>query len=186
MQVHDPQKQLIRKKIAALKATLTEETKAAYSQKICDRLVRTEAFQKADCIALYYAMRDEVQTAGLIEEWCQKKKIVLPVVVGDTLRFYTYTGKEQLKKSRLGVPEPEITHLTAEWVPPEQIDLFIVPGIAFDRALNRMGRGKGYYDRFLANVQKPLIGLCFEFQRLPQIPTEPHDRKMTTVITESL
>lgn len=189
MPAHNKQKQQIREEIAALKATLPKETKAALSQKISERLIQSTYFQKAHCIALYYALTDEVQTAGLIESWYQKKKIVLPVVCGDELRFYTYTGSHHLKKGALGISEPDITNPAAEWVAKEEIDLFVVPGIAFDRNGNRMGRGKGYYDRYFAGIKAdthPIIGLCFDFQLLPEVPTEPHDRKMTYVITESL
>jgi 5-formyltetrahydrofolate cyclo-ligase len=181
----DPQKQLIRKEIAARKAVFSKETLTAHSQKICARLVQTETFQKANCIALYYATNDEVQTSGLIEYWRQKKKIVLPVVVDDTLHFYAYKGEERLKKGTMGVYEPDTTLPEAERIALERIDLFVVPGIAFDRDGNRMGRGKGYYDRSLSGIFQPVIGLCFDFQLLPRIPVEPHDRSVTCIITES-
>jgi 5-formyltetrahydrofolate cyclo-ligase len=179
------EKQLIRKEINKRKHSLPDEAVAYLSRKICDRLIRTETFRKAHCIALYHAIKGEVRTTELIEEWHEKKKIALPVVSGDNMSFHLYTGKENLVAGALNIPEPDTSGtFPAEMIPAEDIDLFIVPGIAFDRECNRMGRGKGYYDRFLTKTDKPIIGLCFGFQLKEHIPTEEHDRKMTMVITE--
>jgi 5-formyltetrahydrofolate cyclo-ligase len=174
------EKQLVRKEIHQLKQSLPDETAAYLSRKICCRLVRTEAFQKARCVALYHSIKGEVQTVALIEEWYGKKKIVLPAVSGESMNFYPYTGKEHIIPGALNIPEPD----SQEMIPAEDIDLFIVPGIAFDRECNRMGRGKGYYDGFLARTAAPAVGLCFGFQLKEHIPVEEHDRKMTMVITE--
>ncbi|MDR1525323.1 MAG: 5-formyltetrahydrofolate cyclo-ligase [Tannerella sp.] len=173
-------KQLIRKEIYKLKQSLPDDEAACLSRKICRRLVRTEAFQKARCVALYHSIRGEVQTVALIEEWYKKKKIVLPAISGENMNFYPYTGKEHIIPGTLNIPEPD----SQEMIPAANIDLFIVPGIAFDRACNRLGRGKGYYDVFLTGTDKPAIGLCFGFQLKDHIPAEEHDRKMTMVITE--
>lgn len=160
---------------------MTEEMSAVRSMRIENRLAQTEVFQKETCIALYYAMNDEVQTSGLIDRWYKKKNLVLPVVSGENIHFYAYTGKENMIKGAFGIPEPIASAPTS----PEDIDLFIIPGIAFDRKGNRLGRGKGFYDRFLAGTNKPVIGLCYEFQLLDHIPTEPHDQKMNWIITEN-
>jgi 5-formyltetrahydrofolate cyclo-ligase len=176
------EKQLLRNEINKLKQSLSDGTVADFSEKICDRLVRTEAFRKAHCIALYHAIKGEVQTIALIEAWHDKKIILLPVISGDDMAFYPYAGRERMVSGALNIPEPE--HVVTEKIPAEDIDLFIVPGIAFDREGNRMGRGKGYYDRFLSETDKPAIGLCFGFQLKKHIPAEAHDRKMTMVITE--
>lgn len=171
----------IRNKIAALKKEITAEAGADLSQRIWNRLTQTDLFQKGECIALYCAMNDEVQTSGLIEEWHKKKKIVLPVVSGGNINFYAYTGKKSMTKGMFGIPEP----ISSTLISPENIDLFIIPGIAFDRECNRLGRGKGYYDKFLSEVDKPTIGLCYQFQLLNHIPAEIHDKKMTMIITEN-
>ncbi|MDR1222158.1 MAG: 5-formyltetrahydrofolate cyclo-ligase [Tannerella sp.] len=176
------EKELVRKEISRLKRSLSDGTAACLSQKIGGRLIRTDAFQKAGCIAFYHSVKGEVETVSLIEEWCRKKKIVLPAVSGKDLRFYSYTGKESLTAGVFGIREPA----PSEEITAEQIDLFIVPGIAFDRKGNRMGRGGGYYDRFLSGTEKPVIGLCFGFQLLEQIPTEVHDKKMTLILTEDI
>ena len=158
------QKQIIRETVATLKKSFSYETIAEKSRLICNRLVQTDLFQKATCIAIYCSTKKEVQTLQLIEEWRYRKHFVLPVISGEYMHFFS---------------EGTIT-------PPEEIDLFVVPGIAFDYACIRLGRGKGYYDRYLSNTNKPTIGLSFDFQLFESMPYEQHDKKMTLVITETV
>jgi len=174
-------KRLIREDIAAHKKNISEDLIIELSRKICARVVQTELFQKAGCVALYYALNDEVQTSELLEEWYEKKKIALPVISGENINFHAYKGKEHLKTGALGIAEPAST----EVIPPGNIDLFIIPGVAFDSKRNRLGRGKGYYDKYLAGINKPMIGICFDFQRIDTIPSEKHDIKMDMIITEN-
>jgi 5-formyltetrahydrofolate cyclo-ligase len=174
------EKDLVRKEINKLKESLSDDTAADLSQKICRRLIQTDAFQRANRIALYYSIKGEVETVSLIEEWHRTKKIALPVVSGRELLFYAYTGKENLTAGAFGTWEPTPSELMTM----EEIDLFVLPGVAFDHNRNRMGRGKGYYDSCLSEIDKPIIGLCFGFQLKDHIPTEKHDKKMTLVITE--
>ncbi|MDR0743393.1 MAG: 5-formyltetrahydrofolate cyclo-ligase [Tannerella sp.] len=173
-------KECVRKEINKFKESLSDEAAAYLSQKICRRLIQTEAFQKANRIALYHSIKGEVETVSLIEEWRWKKKIALPAVSGRDLLFYTYTGKENMRAGVFGVREP----VPSETLTTDDIDLFIVPGVAFDHNRNRMGRGKGYYDRFLSETEKTIIGLCFGFQLKDHIPTNERDKKMTMIITE--
>ena len=174
-------KQVIRKNIASQKKLLSKDSALKRSQQICDRLEQTDIFQKSNCIAIYYAMDDEVQTSTLIEKWYEKKNIALPVISGENINFHKYTGIKHISTGKSGIAEPYNT----EQIPPHDIDLFIVPGIAFDHNCNRIGRGKGYYDRYLSSINKPMIGICFDFQLIDSIPTEKHDIKMTMVITEN-
>ena len=145
------------------------------------RLEETELFRQASCIALYYSISGEVQTAAFLEKWFDKKLILLPLIVGDDLCLLPYKGKDSLKPGVFGIPEPIDTETT---VTESDVDLIIVPGLAFDRQLNRMGRGKGYYDRLLSTIQAPKIGICFDFQMQKSIPVESFDKKMDMVITE--
>ena len=175
------QKQIIRKKILILRQSLPEETVVDLSRKINNRLIQTDIFQEANCIALYYAIDNEVRSSDLINEWSAVKKIVLPVIKGENIHFFSYTGKKNLKRGLYGITEP----VSGELVSPESIDLFVVPGVAFDYACNRLGRGKGYYDRYLTGIGKPVVGLCYDFQLIDNLPSEIHDIKMTMVVTES-
>lgn len=146
------------------------------------QLEETDLFRQASCVALYYSIPGEVQTAEFLEKWFKKKQLLLPLVVGNDLRLLLYKGKDTLKPGAFGIPEPVAQENS---VPESTIDLIIVPGVAFDRGLNRMGRGKGFYDRLLATLQIPKIGICFDFQLQDTVPVEPFDRKMDMIITEN-
>lgn len=152
-----------------------------FSDKILENLERTEVFRNASRVAIYHAIPGEVQTASFIEKWYLTKKILLPVIEGDDLRMLPYTGRESLKAGVFGILEPT---LDSPVMSEKDIDLIVVPGVAFDRERNRMGRGKGYYDRLLSTLQAPKVGICFGFQLFPSIPVEPFDKKMDLVITE--
>ena len=145
------------------------------------QLEETELFRQASCVALYHAIPGEVQTAGFIEKWFDKKSLFLPLVINDHLRLLPYKGNEHLTPGVFGILEPTDIEATS---PQSDIDLIIVPGVAFDRQLNRMGRGKGYYDRLLSTLQAPKIGICFDFQLQDSVPVEPFDKRMDMIITE--
>lgn len=146
-----------------------------------ERLEQTDLFRQARCIALYHALPDEVQTAAFIEKWGEVKTLLLPIVEGNDLTLHAYTGTDALQCGAFGIMEP----VRCEPCEEDGIDLIIVPGIAFDRHGNRLGRGKGYYDRLLRNLSAPKIGLCFDFQLHDHIPVEPFDIRMDGVVTET-
>lgn len=162
-----------------LKRKYPTEYITQHSDKIIKCLEENKLFQQANKIALYHALPGEVQTADLLEKWYEKKQLLLPVVKGANLSLELYSGKNNLKTGCLGILEP--ISETENHIYPE---LIIVPGIAFDKQFNRLGRGKGYYDRLLADVSVPCIGVCFHFQLFDQIPTDIHDRKMSIIITD--
>lgn len=167
--------------MASLKRSYTKTTLLELSAKITERLEETDLFQRASCIALYHAIPGEVQTADLIEKWYRKKKLLLPLIKGNDLQLLVYAGKESLKTGAFGILEPSEDCAT---VPESEIDLIIVPGVAFDRQHNRLGRGKGFYDRLLSTLDAPKIGICYDFQLKDLIPVEPFDRKMDLIVTE--
>ena len=175
-------KQQLRKDIASRKKSYGKTILLDFSEKIWKRLEETELFRQASCIALYYSIPGEVQTAGLLEKWFDKKQLLLPLVVGDDLRLLPYKGYDSLTPGAFGILEPKDTETT---IPESDVDLIIVPGVAFDHQLNRMGRGKGYYDRLLSTLQAPKIGICFDFQLQESVPVEPFDKKMDMIITEN-
>ena len=152
-----------------------------FSEKILKQLEETELFRQAFCIGLYYSISGEVQTATFIEKWSDKKQLLLPLIVGNDLRLLPYKGNDSLTPGVFGIPEPTDTETA---ISESEVDLIIVPGVAFDRQLNRMGHGKGYYDRLLSTMQAPKIGLCFDFQLQESVPVEPFDKKMDMIITE--
>ena len=113
--------------MASLKRSYTKTTLLDLSAKIMDRLEETDLFQQASCIALYHAIPGEVQTAGLIEKWYRKKRLLLPLIKGNDLQLLLYAGKESLKTGVFGILEPSED---CEAVPESEIDLIIVPGVA--------------------------------------------------------
>lgn len=126
-------------------------------------------------------MPDEVQTHEFVDKWHREKKILLPVVKGDVLELRHYTGKECLQVGEAyQIEEPAGEAFTNY----EEIDFAVIPGVSFDKQGNRLGRGKGYYDRLLPLLQSYNIGICFGFQLIEAIPTEPFDKTMDEVWTE--
>ncbi len=135
-------------------------------------------FRKARTVLLYHSLNDEVFTHEFIEAWKEKKRILLPVVSGDWLELREYSGIQQTTPGSYGITEPLGTPFTRY----EEIDLVVVPGVAFDLRKNRLGRGKGYYDRLLPLVKAYKIGICFPFQVVEDIPVEEFDVCMDEIV----
>ena len=174
-------KKELRKQRAALKATYRNAGQlTSLSAEVLQRLEASPRFLQADVVMLYYSLPDEVDTHDFVERWAQTKQIILPVVVGDDLELRTYHGRHELAKGAYGIEEPT----GPRFLHPEQIECIVVPGVAFDAQGNRLGRGKGYYDRLLPHLQQAYkIGLCFPFQRVEMVPAEPFDICMDEVIS---
>lgn len=173
-------KQALRNQIALQQKKMTDSDLYHLSSQIFQRLVQTEVFQSAKCVLAYYSFGGEVYTHDFVAELSQYKKVVLPVVTKDALILREYLGRDKMTLSNYGILEPIGTDFTDY----AQIDVGIIPGMVFDRKLNRLGRGMAYYDRllpFLSNAH--LMGVCFPFQLKDNIPIEAHDIKMDCVVT---
>lgn len=173
----------IRKQIRALKRAMTPEEKQRRSEVIMRRLEHTPQFGASRVVLLYWSMDDEVQTHDSVERWYREKTVLLPCVDGDDLRLRQYTGPDcMVAGEQFGIGEPT----GEEWTDLDAVDLIIVPGVAFDRKGNRMGRGRGFYDRMLKSTPKAVkIGLAYDFQMMDEIPVEPHDVPMDLILSES-
>lgn len=170
----------IRKEISSLKKKYSPDELYNRSEEALAVLEITEVFQNAKVIFIYNSLSDEVQTSDFIRRWEAQKQFYLPVVVGDDIVFRSHTSTE-FKQSSLGILEPVGENFTDL----SKVDLIVVPGVAFDRRMNRLGRGRGFYDRFLPKISAPKAGICFDFQLLDEIPAEPTDIKMDYVISEN-
>jgi 5,10-methenyltetrahydrofolate synthetase len=176
--MHDDKKKA-RQRIKRLISVMTAEQKSAQSAAIWERLEQNDAFVKATDILIYWSMDDEVQTPAFIEKWTAAgKRFYLPSIQGDNLIVKRYQGT--LKPGeQFGIPEPlgeQISDLSP-------ITLILVPGRAFDAQGNRMGRGRGFYDRLLPQLPHAVkAGVCFDCQKLPSVPTDENDIKMDFVI----
>lgn len=164
------------------KRAVQPEEKLRRSRVIQQRLEETLQFKAAHVVLLYWSMADEVQTHEMVERWYREKVVLLPCVDGDDLRLRQYTGPEcMVSGEQFGIGEPT----GEEWTDLGAVQLIAVPGVAFDREGNRMGRGRGFYDRLLKSTPNAVkIGLAYDFQMMDTIPTEPHDVRMNLVITD--
>lgn len=168
----------MRKQIAAIKKLQSDSTLKELSNNTLASLEQLPAFKEASVLLLYYSLPDEVYTHHFIEKWKDKKTILLPVVIDDELELRHYTGINDLQIGAYGINEP----IGESFTDYNFIDLVIIPGVAFTKEGDRLGRGKGYYDRLLPRLSSPKVGICFPFQIVPDIPTEPFDIKMDIVM----
>lgn len=176
------QKNKLRKFIKEQKKKISPEEKHRRSEIIWNKLEEDNTFRNARTIMMYWSMKDEVHTHNFIQKWHPSKRIILPVVSGDHLDLKVYEGPESMKKGQsFGILEPQGKSFTEL----QAIDLIIVPGVAFDKNNNRLGRGKAYYDKLLNNVNCSKYGVCFDFQLFDSVPADAHDIKMDKVITDT-
>lgn len=168
----------LRKIIRSQKKALGAEALVQMSLPTVERVTANPEYQKAGRVMLYYPLWDEVDTRPLITRALDDgKRVILPTVVGDDIIPVEVTRQTVWVKGPFDIMEPVAERYN------EDIDFILVPGVAFDMNLNRLGRGKGYYDRFLAqHADAYRLGICFGFQVLPEIPTEPFDFKMNELL----
>jgi len=168
----------IRKYIINLKNGISTSEKEQQASLAFQKLELTPEFQQAQILFIYWSLADELSTYEFINKWSTKKTILLPVIEGDIMNAVRFTSEKKMTKGLLGIMEP-----ISKEIYNGNIDLAIVPGIAFDSNKNRLGRGKGFYDKFLTNKNLLKIGICFDFQLLDTIPYSENDIKMDKIIT---
>lgn len=174
-------KQSLRKEIKNKKRQFTSQELCELSFPVVMRLLSHPRIKTANTVMIYYSLPDEVDTHTLVDSLLMSgKRILLPRVTGEgTMELRRYTGPSDLAQGAYNIMEPtgEVFDNYTD------IDLAVIPGVAFDKDGNRMGRGKGYYDRLLpklANTYK--IGICLPFQLVEKIPTDEHDVRMDEVL----
>lgn len=168
-------RRIIRQRIA----TLTAEQRVHKSALIAEALLAREDIRSAHCIALFASLTDEPQTQSLIEQLSHTHRIVLPRVTGTEMEFAEYRT-DAMHKGVFGITEP----MGGEVVAPAEIDVMVVPGVAFTAEGARLGRGRGYYDRYISRegFRATTIGVCFAEQLVAILPTEPHDKRVGAVV----
>lgn len=176
-------KAALRKEVKRLKQELTPAGRLTFSQHICQNIAQHPRWEAAQTVLAFYPLPDEPDLRPLLEQFHQEKRLLLPVVQGDRMVVRQYEGESSLCEGAFHILEPQGPDLP---LPSLQVDLVLVPGVAFDAAGHRLGRGKGYYDYFfaahphIATAYK--LGIAFPFQILKEIPTEPHDILMDEVL----
>ena len=158
---------------------MTPEEVTEQSGRIIAQLERMSAFQEAKTVLLYYPIHNEVDMRPLLDKYAGQKTFLFPVTHRRSMEVRPYDGEDMMRKGRYGVPEPQTETYHGS------IDLIIVPGVVFDQHCHRIGRGGGYYDRFLLkHPQAKKIGVCYSFQlKKHGMPHSLRDRKMDRIIT---
>lgn len=176
------EKKEIRKYVFKKRQEMTDEECTEKSQKICDSIIQTEAFQKASCIYVYMDFRREVCMKPLIEEaWRLGKHVAAPKVFGQEMRYFLIHSYEDVSPGYFGVPEPKEELEEAFF----EEALLIVPGVGFDENRHRCGYGKGFYDRYLSvHTKHKTIAAAFEFQIVDEVPADEHDVFPQVLMTE--
>ena len=172
-------KETLRRRIRQLKKSQPAVELVCQSAVGLALLQQHPRWQAARTVCLYWALPDEVQTRALCFAAMKEKTVLLPVVQGEDLVLRRFEGEEQLcNDNPLHIFEP----CGADWTDLQAVDLVVVPGVAFDRSGRRLGRGRGFYDRFLPKLRAFRMGLCFSFQYLDDLPAGPEDIPMDEVI----
>lgn len=184
----DLSKPALRREIFARMRALSDREHR--SRTVFGRLFELNEYQQAESVLLYAHIGCEVQTTDAMNRvWADGKQLVLPRCEGKNLVLYKIESVDELEPGSFGIPEPISAVLSdpRRRLDATAIDLLCIPGVAFDRAGNRLGRGKGFYDRLLAtcSADANLFGVAFDCQIVESVPTLPHDRPMTAVLSES-
>ncbi len=165
----------------------SELEKSRKSGIIKNKLFNEEEFKKAEIVMFYVSLKDEVSTLSMIDEALKAgKRVCVPVILKEGRRLIAGEIKDRrcdLEKQHFGIYQPAAGKVKE--VPLCDIDLVVVPGIAFDKNNVRLGRGHGYYDRFLCALPKKTkaIGLAFDFQVVENLPKDSHDIPVWKTIT---
>lgn len=169
----------IRRKIKSLRLMLSDDEKSTAAREVFDRLEKTAAFMLAEKILMYHSLPDELSTIEFLSKWGKRKRFYLPRVNGVNLDILPY-DESRLELGAFHIEEPT-GHETTD---PAEIELIIVPAVAYDRRGNRLGRGKGFYDRLLRTTRATTIGVGYDFQIVDELPVEEHDVPVDMVISQ--
>lgn len=166
---------LIRKELGRL----SEEEKAKQSEEIYRHLMSLTPLRSAKVVALFASLPDEPSTTMLANELSLRCKVVMPRIAAGEMDFYPYIPGG-MRRGAYNIMEPT----SGEAIVPSAIDAIIVPGVAFTTKGERMGRGKGFYDKYLSRhgVRAYKIGICFHCQLVDYLPLDKHDVKMDIVV----
>lgn len=174
----------IRKTTIQKRLMLSEEAVCEKSNLITQKVLELQEYHLADTVFCYVDFRNEVQTRAIIEaSWMRGKRVAVPKVEGDVMKFYQVRDWSDLKAGYMGILEPSEA---CEEVRVEQGNcLMIMPGVAFDERRNRIGYGGGYYDKYLAQTTGIYkVAIAFEEQVYPELPCEEHDLRPDIIVTE--
>ena len=173
-------KKALRKKIREKKRAMSEEEILSRSEKLGELFLSSEAYRNAKTVYGYLPYNQEVRTVPMLEQALRDgKKVAVPKIYGDTMRFIYLEDLSCVEKNSMGIPEPVADTPVAE----DKTALVLMPGVAFTKNGDRIGYGGGFYDRFLAEEPNhPTLALCYDFQIVESLPTEEFDSPVDTVL----
>lgn len=173
------QKRAVREIFEQRRRVYDKDKAAKDSQTLVERIRQLPQFAQAQTVMLYVPVHNEINLQGLLDLYEDKKTFLLPVTHRRYMKAHPYMGQENMKRGKYRVSEPTTPPFTGK------IDLILIPGVAFDKQLHRLGRGGGYYDKFLRqHPQAVKIGVGFDFQIYKkELPHAIWDTKLDAVIT---
>lgn len=173
-------KAALRRQIREQKRAMTEEQIERSSARLAELFASTRQYREAQTIYGYLPYNQEVRTIPMLERALRDgKRVAVPKVYGDEMKFIYLTDLRQVEKGYAGIPEP----IADEPVADDPAALVLMPGLAFTKRGDRMGYGGGFYDKFLAAEQShPTVALCYQFQIVDQLPTEEYDIPVDCVL----
>lgn len=173
-------KQELRRAIRERKRAMTEEEIVERSNALAEKFYNSPAYQAASTIYGYLPYNQEVRTVPMLQRALDEgKRVAVPKVYGEEMRFIYLDDLTQVSKGYAGIPEPIADAPVAE----DKEALVLMPGLAFDPQGHRIGYGGGFYDRFLAQEpHHPTLALCYEFQMQAHLDTEEFDIPVDTVL----
>lgn len=177
----------VRRRVRALMEAQDPAERVRKSAIAAEKILALGAFRNARCVCLYVSMPHEADTSSLIDEALKEgKRVVVPRCDMKTmaLMLYAIQNRRELQRGTWGILEPEPR--PERLADPADVECIVVPGVAFDDECNRVGNGKGFYDRFLKKLKPgtPKIGLGFSFQRVERLPVEPFDVRLDRIVTD--
>ena len=173
-------KKELRQQIKQLKAMTPVAVREVKADMVFNTIKAMPVWRQAQHILCYWSLPDELPTHETVNSWlADGKNIYLPRVKGDDLEIVPYHGAQSLDdNNKFHIGEP-----VGDSVDPSCLELIIVPAVALDPQRNRLGRGKGFYDRLLSASICPTIGVVCDFQLVDEVPVEPHDRPLDCIVT---
>ena len=184
--VGEPVKKELRQRVRKILDAMGPQHIAVKSAAVTEKLIETPEFERAQVLMVFLSLAGEIDTGGLVlSAWRQHKRVVAPKVSWEQRRMLPVEIRSlttDLMETAMGLREP----VSGLPIPIPIIDLVIVPGLAFDKHGNRLGRGRGFYDRFLAHPEFAggACGLAFEEQFLDEVPAGPLDRPVDMLVTD--
>lgn len=174
-------KKRVRELLAQKRRLLSKEDIAEQSSKVVAAVEQMPSFQSAKTVLIYYPTHNEVDLLSLIKRYKKEKTFLFPVVHRKTMTACPYEGNAKMHRGKFNIPEPTTEPYVGD------IDLILVPGVGFDKRGNRLGRGGGYYDKFITRLGRKtlLVGVGYDFQLEEEVPANRWDKRLDYVVTPS-